>query len=128
MLEPIPKEISDVVRRLASAGVVWRFAELRHPGRESTWKNFDGLTPGDCEQLTEYHVRRAGRALFRFDVTGSLHTAKTAAEHIYRARLYRAKFHDLLGTDQAERDQPFPILSQAEARVISQEQEARGDA
>ncbi len=61
-------------------------------------------------------------------MTGSSNTAKTAAEHIYRARLYRAKFHDLLGTEPAERNMPFPIVTQAEAQAISQEQEGPADA
>jgi hypothetical protein len=120
-LERIPQAVSKGVLRLAAARTVWQFAELRHPGSQSTFRRFQDLRPGDCEQLTEYHVRRANRALFRFDVTRNPHTAKTAAEHIYRARLYRAKFHDLMGTAPTERDMPFPLLDEAQAANLSAE-------
>ena len=56
-------------------------------------------------------------------MTKSPYTARTAAQYIHRARLYRAKFHDLLGTEPAERDMPFPRVTDEEAKAIEQEHE-----
>jgi hypothetical protein len=39
----------------------------------------------------------------------NLTSVATAAENIMRARLYRAVFHRLLGTEPSEADMPFPI-------------------
>jgi hypothetical protein len=128
MLERIPQTIADRVSRLTKSNVIPIFAELRRPGKPSRWKLFERLTVGDCEQLAEYHARRARRMMMRFDITGSPHTAKTAAEHVYRARLYRLLYQHLMAVERNEGDTAFPMLSDTQAAKIDSGQEGQGNA
>jgi len=112
--EPIQRRVLDLMRR----GIVWTFAELRRPGKESLFCPFEQLRPEDCPQLIEYHVTRARKAVVRFLQNQSRHTVETAAEHIYRARLYHAKHQELTGSDVREAEMPFPLLTEAEVAEL----------
>ncbi len=111
------------VRKLFdSSNSCWMYAETRAAGnRHGVIKLSKDLTPGELEQLTEYHVRRARRSLMRFDFTGSKRTAKTAAEHVLRARYYRGLYRLKLNLEPDERDMPFPMGTEQEAAAMTAE-------
>lgn len=106
--QKIPQPIAARVLKLAQDARVWAYAELPD-GRFQRWES---LTVGDCEQLTQAYVDRARKAIERFMLNGgSRHSAKTAAEYIDRANLYRLRYHELIGTQPEMRDLPFPHAS-----------------
>jgi hypothetical protein len=120
-LQPIPNEIVREVARLDHVGGIWKWAEFRS-GRKSYFKAWEDLTIADCEQLAEQYARLARKSIERFRMRGgSPHTAKTAGHYVHRARLYRDRYHELLGKPPNERDQVFPILSVEEVKSIEQE-------
>lgn len=105
----VPAEITRRIVRMMERGVCWTFAEVRRPGLPSLWGRFEDLTVGQLEQLTQYHTERARKLLVRYELSRSPHAAKTAAEHIHRTRLYRFRYHELMGMQPCEEDMPFPL-------------------
>ena len=110
-LEDLPAAINRATARLSAA---WHrdgfpsVAEYRRGGR-TLYKHWRSLTIGDCEQLVGQHTRAARLAIIRFQGTGSPSTARTAAEHILRTRLYRGLYRQTLGLARDEGDMPFPL-------------------
>lgn len=111
MAERVPEMIyKAILREQESWGDgVPMFAELPGPSRQILFQEWSDLTVGDCEQLVEHHTRRAISALKRFALHESRHTAKTAAWHILRARLYRCRYCNLIGDDSDLAQLPFEI-------------------
>lgn len=126
-LENLDPDIAAAVQRLtnrmAATGKVWRFAEIRRRRKPSVFKKAALLTVGECEQLVEFHTRRAKRAIMRYEGHQSRSSIRTAAEHIVRARLYRDRYHHLLGKPVNEADMPFPVLSDQEAADLAKDSE-----
>ncbi len=123
-LVEIPEEITAAIfafmRARDHAG--WSFAECYSPTKKAVvWKMTQALTAPECEQVTEYAVRKANRALARFAKTGSKKTAKTAAEWICKARFFRWRYHELMGMPSTESDMPFPLMTDDEATAQADE-------
>lgn len=63
----------------------------------------------DCERIVEYHTRLGWAAIDRWKARGKTSSAKSAAYHIYVARLMRCRYFVLMGIgDSKESDMPFP--------------------
>ncbi|MFH1918787.1 MAG: hypothetical protein ABIP48_02725 [Planctomycetota bacterium] len=119
----LPEAIAQRVARLHKKGVLYQYAEIHRPGKPSVWREFVRLTIADCEQLVEYHTRRARKAIARLEITGSTRSTRTAADHVYRARLYRWRYHEMIGNEPGEADMPFPLLSEEEAAALAVEED-----
>ncbi len=108
----VPEAIMNEVAIEQEKGLP-RWGEVPRPGGEAVFVEYDNLTVGDCEQLVEHHTRKGCKAIARFIRTESYRTAKTAAFHMFRARLYRCLYLDLTGVDleKPHEDQmPFPCV------------------
>ena len=110
----VPEEINKRVMWLARRGRIWKYAEFP----DGRFKGWEDLTVGDCEQLVEAYSRRARKSIERFIRTNSQRTAKTAAEFIDRARLYRDRYNELLGKQSSECDMSFPFASVEEIKLL----------
>jgi hypothetical protein len=123
-LVQVPDQISRRCRAMCEDGRVFAYYEFRTgSGRtaQSLFKGWEDLTVADCEQLAEQYVRLARQAITRFCFNGgSKHSAKTAAEYMYRAKLCRWRYQELTGQEPNECDQVFPILTPDEAKAISE--------
>lgn len=77
------------------------------------WCHWADLTVGRCEQLVEYHVRKARYRLQRWGKIGCNECklwqyTREIAYHILRARLFRCTYISLIGQeDSTEADMPF---------------------
>ena len=110
----LPEPICKVVRLKMLSCEFYTWASMRGPRGKIIYKLFRKLTVGDCEQLTEYHLRRAHAAMNRYHLNRSDSTAQTAADHIFCANRYRLQYYELLGMEPDKRDMPFPLQTEAD--------------
>jgi hypothetical protein len=105
--------VREVVRQQELMGwpeYVPKYAEFKNGSGKIVFKEHARLTVGDCEQLVEFHSRRANIALKYWREDGSASWRRNAAKSIVYARLYRCRYIQLIGkTDSTEADMPFPI-------------------
>lgn len=111
-LLPLPREvIVEVVRQQAAMGwpeMVPAFAELPDASGVVWFRRFQDLTVGLCEQLVEHHRRRASSILTHRDWIPSRGRLEDVARHILFARLFRCRYIQLIGQENAtEADMPF---------------------
>jgi hypothetical protein len=113
-LRELPAEIVAAVveheRRMDYPDFVPTYAEVPHPDGVTRFKHRHSLTVADCEQLVEFHTRRARSAITTWDRTRSRQAAGKAGKNILYARLYRCLYMTLTGVVEVnEADMPFPI-------------------
>lgn len=111
-MQTVPDEIAiDVVRQQAEMGwpdIVPAYAEYPLADGRMVFCHFRNLTVARCEQLVEFHTRRALKAMATWRKTHSQAACRKAAKNILRARLYRCQYITLIGqTDSSEVDMPF---------------------
>lgn len=107
----LPQEIiAEIINQQKLMGwprKVPSYAELPGCDGRILFKRHDELNVGDCEQLVEWHSRKANEAIERWKKTGARISLKTAGKNIVRARLYRCQYFSLMGIDDSESDMPF---------------------
>ena len=87
------------------------YAEIPDANGKIFFHHWRDLTVADCEQLVEFHTRKARRAIDLWMERKTARSLRNAGWNIIRARLYRCQYFSLIGkTDSTEHDMPFPFL------------------
>jgi hypothetical protein len=112
--ETIPTEIhAECIRQQQKMGwpeSVPAFAEFPAADGRKLWCHYRDLTVSLCEQLVEFHSRKARTAIATWHKTKSTNARARAGKNIIYARLYRCRYLSLMGIeDSTEDDMPFPF-------------------
>lgn len=105
-----PQVQQEVVRQQELMGwpdMVPAYVELPDAMGQVRMKCFHDLNVSDCEQATEFYLRRARRAYATFLKTGTKNACTRAGKNLLYARLYRCEYIGKLGIeDSTEADMP----------------------
>lgn len=107
----IPSEITQIVKRLHADAMIPAYVEFPR-GKDRLFIHYHEATVAQLEQAVELQTRAARQSIQRFMFRGgSPTTAKTAAGHIERARVFRARSLELRDQPITEAAMPFPLAS-----------------
>ncbi len=108
----IPLQVWDEVIRQQREDFDWPYkvpkvVEFKRADNKEVWIGYEKVGIDLCEQITEYHVRRARAAIRRWNDKGKAASMQKAARHILIARIMRCKYIQLMGIENStEADMP----------------------